>query len=177
MSDDFKENPQTSEDPREKLKDLKEEDMKEIYTRMSHRAPVAAKKLIDAIGQKPENYSQVTWECVAALIFGMLGAISVDEFKCHDTYWTTTEMSFIAHLLLDTPPEESVKLAKYLLNNCNEKDNPDLNPDVWQLIHYGIDLYYIVDQPERLKKAAHAILQACYKSYGMGKSYGTGEEN
>lgn len=82
----------------------------------------------------------------------MLGAISVDEFKCHDTYWTTTEMSFIAHLLLDTNPEESVKLAKYLLNNCNEKDNPDLNPDVWQLIHYGIDLYYIVDQPERLKK-------------------------
>ena len=60
MSDDFKENPQTSEDPREKLKDLTEEDMKEIYTRMSHRAPVAAKKLIDAIGQKPENYSQVT---------------------------------------------------------------------------------------------------------------------
>ena len=112
------------------------------------------------------------------MIFGLLGAISVDEFKCHDTYWTTTEMSFIAHLLLDTSPEESVKLAKYLLNNCNEKDNPDLNPDVWQLIHYGIDLYYIVDQPERLKKAAHAILQACYKSYGMGKSYdGTGEEN
>lgn len=44
MSDDFKENPQTSEDPREKLKDLTEEDMKEIYARMSHRAPVAAKK-------------------------------------------------------------------------------------------------------------------------------------
>lgn len=37
MSDDFKENPQTSEDPREKLKDLTEEDMKEIYTRMSQQ--------------------------------------------------------------------------------------------------------------------------------------------
>ena len=53
----------------------------------------------------------------------------------------------------------------------SKQQNPDLNESINQLIHYGIDLYYLLDQPERLEKAVQAILQACYKAFG------TSEEN
>ena len=47
-----------------------------------------------------------------------------------------------------------------------------MNVNIHQLIHYGLDLYYLLDQPDRLEKAVQAILQACYKAFGTGEEGG-----
>ena len=81
------------------------------------------------------------------------------------------EMALIAVALFGMDPEQGAHMSNYLFENSSKQQNPDLNENINQLIHYGIDLYYLLDQPERLEKAIQAILQACYKAFG------TGEEN
>ncbi len=147
------------------------EETTEIAARMSEIAPKAAQKMVAASGQNPRNYSALTRECMAALIYGMLGAISTENLGYHEWRWTGMEMALIAVALFGMEPEQGALLSNHLFENSSKQQNPDLNESINQLIHYGIDLYYLLDQPERLEKAVQAILQACYKAFG------TSEEN
>ena len=147
------------------------EETTEIAAKMSEMAPKAAQKMVAASGQDPRNYSPLTRECMAALIYGMLGAFSTEKLGYHEWRWTGMEMALIAVALLEMEPEQGAQLSNFLFENSSKKQNPDLNENINQLIHYGIDLYYLLDQPERLEKAVQAILQACYRAFG------TGEEN
>ena len=147
------------------------EETTEIAAKMSEMAPKAAQKMVAASGQDPRNYSPLTRECMAALIYGMLGAFSTEKLGYHEWRWTGMEMALIAVALLGMEPEEGAQLSNFLFENSSKKQNPDLNENINQLIHYGIDLYYLLDQPERLEKAVQAILQACYRAFG------TDEEN
>lgn len=141
----------------------------EIARRMSEMAPKAAQKMVEASGQAPQKYSPLTRECMAALIYGVLGAISTENLGYHEWRWTGMEMALIAVALFGMDPEQGAHMSNYLFENSSKQQNPDLNENINQLIHYGIDLYYLLDQPERLEKAIQAILQACYKAFGTGE--------
>lgn len=147
---------------------LTKEETTEIAAMMSEMAPKAAQKMIAASGENPREYSPLTRECMAALIYGMLGAMSAEKLGYHEWRWTGMEMSLIAVAFLGMEPEPGAQLSNYLFENSSKRQNPDLNENINQLIHYGIDLYYLLDQPERLEKAVQAILQACYRAFGTG---------
>ena len=61
-------------------KPMTQEEVIEISKRMSEEAPKAAQKMIAASGQDPLDYSPLTRECMAALIYGMLGAASNQHY-------------------------------------------------------------------------------------------------
>ena len=153
-------------------KPMTQEEVIEISKRMSEEAPKAAQKMIAASGQDPLEYSPLTRECMAALIYGMLGAASMEALGYHEWRWTGMEISIISITLLGVPVEQGVPLSQYLYENSSKQRNPDLNVNIHQLIHYGLDSYYLLDQPDRLEKAVQAILQACYKAFGTGEEGG-----
>ena len=56
---------------------MTEEEKKKVIFRMSKESFETAKKLIAASGKKPLEYSPVTRECMAAMIYGTLFATSL----------------------------------------------------------------------------------------------------
>lgn len=63
---------------------MTEEEKKKVIFRMSKESFETAKKLIAASGKKPLEYSPVTRECMAAMIYGTLFATSVEELGYFD---------------------------------------------------------------------------------------------
>ena len=97
-----------------KKEPMTQEEVIEISKRMSKEAPKAAQKMIAASGQDPLEYSPLTRECMAALIYGMLGAASMEALGYHEWRWTGMEISIISITLLGVPVEQGVPLSQYL---------------------------------------------------------------
>ncbi len=165
-----KENDEKSADQettREKRPLTREENVENLEE-MTNEAPDLARKIFEASGQNPEDYTPLIRECMAAMIFGMLGAMSMERLGYHDGRWTIGEMTILAMTFFGMSPEESAGLSGYLFSNSSTKRNPDFNVNINRLIHYGIELYFLLDQPERLAEAVQTILQACYKDFCTG---------
>lgn len=96
------------------------EETTEIAAKMSEIAPKAAQKIVAASGQDPRNYSALTRECMAALIYGMLGAISTENLGYHEWRWTGMEMALIAVALFGMEPEQGALLSNHLFENSRE---------------------------------------------------------
>ena len=64
------------------------EEKERILGRITKEAIENAHKMIAASGQNPEKYSPVLRECMAALIYGMLIAMSMENVGYYEWRWT-----------------------------------------------------------------------------------------
>lgn len=145
------------------------EEIEKNLEEMTEEAPGLARKIFEASGQEPKDYTPLIRECMAAMIFGMLGAMSMVRLGYHEGRWTIGEMTILSMVFFGMSPDESAGLSGYLFSNSSTKRNPDFNVNINTLIHYGIELYFLLDQPKRLAEAVQTILQACYKDFGTGE--------
>lgn len=153
-----------------KMRQLPVEEKEEVLRYITREALENAPKMIAASGQKPEEYSPVTRECMAAMIYGMLIAMSIENLGYYEWRWTECMMAVVANAFFTMEEEQSAALAAYLFKSSNEK-NQEYNVNIHQLVHIGIDAFYCLDRPEFLANGIREVLDACYEDFG------TGEEN
>ena len=159
----------TEDERYEQMLRMPAEEKAEVIRRMTRPSLDNAKKMITASGQEPKDYTPLIRECMAAMIFGMLGAMSMVRLGYHEGRWTIGEMTTLSMVFFGMSPDESAGLSGYLFSNSSTKRNPDFNVNINTLIHYGIELYFLLDQPKRLTEAVQTILQACCKDFGTGE--------
>ena len=109
---------------------MTEEEKKKVIFRMSKESFETAKKLIAASGKKPLEYSPVTRECMAAMIYGTLFATSVEELGYFDWMWTESTTAIILNQLFEIDIDSCIELAKYLHENDHYVNNPNLNSEI-----------------------------------------------
>lgn len=68
-------------------------------------------------------------------------------------------------MVFEMGPEQSIQLTEYIFENSSKAINPDLNRNIHLLVHYGIDLYFLLDQPKRLSEIMHGIIHSCYEDF------------
>lgn len=152
------------------MRKISVEEKERILGRITKEAIENAHKMIAASGQNPEKYSPVIRECMAALIYGMLIAMSMENVGYYEWRWTEGVMAAIANSFYAMGKEESAALATYLYQSSDE-NSPEYNVNICQLVHIGIDAFYCLDQPEFLANGMQKVLDACHEDFG------TGEEN
>ena len=150
---------------------MTEAEKKKVIFRISKGSLDTAKKMIAASGQKPSEYNPVTRECMAAMIYGAFFATSVEELGYFDWMWTESTTAININHLFEVDIDNCIALVKYLHENDHYTDNPNLNPEIYKLIHYGADAYFCLNQPDRLAKGIQSMIKQC------NKLFGTGEEN
>lgn len=148
---------------------MTEEEKKKVIFRMSKESFETAKKLTAASGKKPLEYSPVTRECMAAMIYGTLFATSVEELGYFDWMWTESTTAIILNQLFEIDIDSCIELAKYLHENDHYVDNPNLNSEIYKLIHYGADAYFCLNQPDRLAKGIQSMIKQCNDLFGRGE--------
>mgnify|MGYP002517171542 CR=1 FL=1 len=153
-----------------KMRQIPVEEKEEILRHITREALENAPKMIVASGQKPEKYSPITRECMAAMIYGMLIAMSIENLGYYEWRWTECMMAMVANTFFAMEEEQSAALATYLYQG-SDKNSPEYNVNIFQLVHIGIDAFYCLDQPEFLANGMRKVLDACYEDFG------TGEEN
>ncbi len=154
----------------ERKRNMSMEEKKEVYSRIPQEALENARKMVAASGQKPSEYNPVTRESMAAMIYGMLSAMSIEELGDCDLIVINGMMGAIANVVLEMEAEQSIDLTEYLYKSASKK-NPECNININALIHIGIDAFFCLDRPEFLANGMRTVLNACYEDFG------TGEEN
>ena len=129
------------------------EKKKKTIARITKEAIPASYKMVEASGVNVTGCPGVIRTCLGAMVYGMLCAMSIEELGYNEWRWTKSVMTGVANMVFAMDAEESVGLAEYLFQNSNREMNPELNKNVHLLIHYGIDLFYLLDQPERLTES------------------------
>ena len=152
----------------ERKRNMSMEEKKEVYSRIPKEALENARKMVAASGQKPSEYTPVTRECMAAMIYGMLSAMSIEELGYCDLVVRNGMMAAIANVVLEMEAEQSFGLTERLHKSASKKD-PECNINMNQLIHIGIDAYYCLDRTEFLANGMRTVLDACYENFGTGE--------
>lgn len=152
----------------ERKRNMSMEEKKEVFSRIPKEALENARKMVAASGQKPSEYNPVTRECMAAMIYGMLSAMSIEELGYCDLVVINGMMAAIANVVLEIEAESSFGLTERLHKSASKKD-PECNINMNQLIHIGIDAYYCLDRPEFLANGIQKVLDACYANFGIGE--------
>ena len=161
--------PTMTEDERyEQMLRMPAEEKAEILRRMIKPSLENACKIIEASGQKPEDYTPPTRKWVAAMIYGMLLAMSAENIGYCEPRWTNVMFATIANKYLLLGKMESVDYMSELTEQF-DKQNPKYDVNIAQLVHKGIDAYFCLDRPEYLAKGVRQILQAYSEALGRGE--------
>ena len=158
----------TEDERYEQMLRMPAEEKAEVIRRMTRPSLDNAKKMITASGQKPEEYTPLTHVCMAALIYGMLTATSMENLGYYEWRWTRSIMAVVAYEYLGMDIESSGVMAKYMFDSFDET-GPEYDANVAQLVHKGIDAYFCLDRPEYLAEGVHQILQAYSEAFGRGE--------
>lgn len=145
------------------------EEKKEVVARITRESIENARKMVAASGEEMLTCPAVIQACMAALVYGMLSAMVMEELGAIELWWTRGMLAGIANVVFEMGPEQSIQLTEYIFENSSKAINPDLNRNIHLLVHYGIDLYFLLDQPKRLFEIMHGIIHSCYEDFVTAK--------
>ena len=126
----------------------KEELSPEAQAKIRELKPKAmdmAERMIAAYGKPVEEYDEIDRTVMAGLIFGGLYVIAHEnDFENMD--WIRVTMLGIAITKLQYSLEEGINLVQRMIYHSGPEEDVNLN----NMIHNGIDAYYLLDKPEVL---------------------------
>ena len=140
---------------------MTEDQKKEVISRITEESAAMIEKMIAASGEKPAEYTPVTRECMASMIYGALCAKSIEELGYADRFWIQFTGSVLIHHFLGGDIDDAIAAVKYFQQNDHYQNNPDINPEIYKLIHFGMDTYFCIDQPEQLEKRIRFMICQC----------------
>ncbi len=146
-------------------RNMPEEQKKKIRLSITEEAEAMIEKIVAASGEKPSELTPVTQECMAAMIYGAMCASSVEKLGCVDWDWMDYQGPVLINQFLGEDIHDAIETVKYFRRNDRYKNNPNLYPEIYKLIRFGMDTYPCVDQPEQLKERIRSMMRQCRELY------------
>ena len=106
------------------------------------KAKKVTQKLINAYGKDPTKYDAVEQEAMSAIAFGTVAAYFKKETDNQPGAFGGVMIAILSQMFLYEV--ETATQCFYYFIDCTKKG---FHPTLYNLIHYGIELYFYLDGP------------------------------